>query len=1376
MPESNVERFWCPRDGSYSLDDDGFLRDPDASFLGMGSVNPGALRGDDLRSVRCLVLLGEPGSGKSTVIRDDPVAPAGWRFLRIDLAAYGSEDRLVREVFQCAEVISWTGTDDQLCVVLDSFDEARARMPHLATLIADELRKLPVDRLALRLACRTADWPPSLEQALGQMFEEVAVVEILPLRCVDASSIAGTWCDASQLLDEVRRVGAGPLAARPLTLRFLAQGFAEAGMLPDPGPGMYAAGVRSLCEEQNPGRRDAGLLGTAEVEERVAVARRIAAATVFGGAASVWIGTDVDSDGADLRLSDLAGMTEPTATGHVAPTRSAVMEVLGTGLFTSRGARRLGWAHATFADYLAAEWVVRNELSVAQARPLFLGPDGRCWPQTRLAASWAVAIAPDRFGFLARADPQAFQGEVDLPGDELRREVIDGLFAAASSLTSGPWHRPYRGLRHDGIAAQLRPLLRDVDPDRRLLALQISDECGVVELRPDLVAIAIDRDAEIQDRISAGRAVARLERPHRTDELRALALDASVRGDDPEDELKGVALLASWPQAVSAEEVFSVLTPAKQRNLYGAYAAFIEQFRSDLTSEDVETGLDWLRDASGPSSDHRLGRLANRILELAASRPTEQWVIDAFARIALDRAEQHQGFLFEDLRDDDRGDPLGDPALRRAVAEALVANDVDDSVLLRLTERWPYSLGVVRSDDLQWLSEVYACAGAEARTALRSLFEWTFDVNRLEHCEVVLALARDHPLRQDLTHEWVEPVLLGSPEAQQMRTQWERLHGPRRPRTPPEPDEVNEEIATRLEQFDSGDASGFWYSMRLLTVAPGSKYFGEEFNPDRTAMPRWSALPDQTRQSLVEAAEKYVCTQSCEPERWLHRPNVRCFHPDAGYCALVLLLRLAPDRLEQLPQSAWLAWAPVLSCLSTAAVNGASWEDKETLLDLAGPDALAAARAALISHVEAHVSEGTAPSAENEANYLWNDELSGAYRRLAVVSPSAPREEVVRTVAKHDIASVRPLLCEWLTDTADVERFHLAVKMLVDHDLESSWPAVRDALGPDPAIAQSALAATLTVRGFQGIEHLPAQLVGDMYLWLRSRFPPDTDPQFDDVHSVGPREQIGHWRDKLLVRLRDLGTTEAVEAVRRIAEALPEDRWLGRTVAAAEAALRRSQWSPTPLSQLLELSGDRRKLLVDDLDGLSGVTAGGVGEIQGRLTGATPRSHLLWDSHSGRPKSEDEISDYLASELVPLLSGRGVVVNREVQIRRNRPSGIGERADILVEAAMPGRPAINHLVLPVEVKGAWNDDLLSAMKDQLVERYMLDLRASCGIYLVAWPGIASWTDAGDARRKRFEALNRSDVEADLADQAATMAHRGYTVRVIHLDVAYRRPE
>lgn len=387
MSTVSVERFWCPGDGAYTLDSVGFLSDPEATWFGSDFANPDVVRTGELSEHRCLVLLGEPGAGKSTTVTAaEGLVADGVPVVAFDLAAYGSEDRLIREVFNDSSVIAWSEGTGQLCLVFDALDEVRARIPHVGAVIASRVRRLPCDRLFLRIACRTADWPAGLERSLKDVFGSVAVVEILPLRQVDVSTIAAPWCDPSRLLDEVVQAGAGPLAARPLTLRFLARSFGESGRLPERGAALYAAGIRSLCEEQNTSRTDAGLGGVLSLDQRVAVARRIAAATVFGGLSGLWIGSEVDADGEDISVQRLAGGTEPTPAGMCDVTVPAAIEAARTGLFTSRGGQRLGWAHATFADFLAADWVVAHKLSATQARPLFLAPDGRCWPETRLAA------------------------------------------------------------------------------------------------------------------------------------------------------------------------------------------------------------------------------------------------------------------------------------------------------------------------------------------------------------------------------------------------------------------------------------------------------------------------------------------------------------------------------------------------------------------------------------------------------------------------------------------------------------------------------------------------------------------------------------------------------------------------------------------------------------------------------------------------------------------------------------------------------------------------------------------------------------------------------------------------------------------------------
>jgi len=65
----NWKRFLCISDRDYHLDDDGFLFDPDSEY---GSIaNPNAICFDELKEKKCIVVLGEPGIGKSALLSDE---------------------------------------------------------------------------------------------------------------------------------------------------------------------------------------------------------------------------------------------------------------------------------------------------------------------------------------------------------------------------------------------------------------------------------------------------------------------------------------------------------------------------------------------------------------------------------------------------------------------------------------------------------------------------------------------------------------------------------------------------------------------------------------------------------------------------------------------------------------------------------------------------------------------------------------------------------------------------------------------------------------------------------------------------------------------------------------------------------------------------------------------------------------------------------------------------------------------------------------------------------------------------------------------------------------------------------------------------------
>ena len=65
MPDYPWKRFWCPREGEIFLTDRGYLADPD---IGGSYCNPLLVPFETIADEHCLVLLGEPGIGKSTAL------------------------------------------------------------------------------------------------------------------------------------------------------------------------------------------------------------------------------------------------------------------------------------------------------------------------------------------------------------------------------------------------------------------------------------------------------------------------------------------------------------------------------------------------------------------------------------------------------------------------------------------------------------------------------------------------------------------------------------------------------------------------------------------------------------------------------------------------------------------------------------------------------------------------------------------------------------------------------------------------------------------------------------------------------------------------------------------------------------------------------------------------------------------------------------------------------------------------------------------------------------------------------------------------------------------------------------------------------------
>ncbi|WP_441432862.1 NACHT domain-containing protein [Arthrobacter sp. 2RAF22] len=1310
-----------------------------------------------------MVLLGPPGSGKSTFAKEDSrVLPStvDVGILRVTLDSIGTEDRFVRALTVSPRVAEWLSGSGELCVVLDGFDEAQQRIPHLASILMEILDEWPLERLWLRITCRTAEWPAHLGKWVKDL-PDSEVVEIAPLRRVDAVQAAGDLQDPEGFIAAVTARGLAPLAAMPLSLELLVLGYQSQGRIPENRADAYAAGLRALCDEQSPQRRtsSANLVLPTDV---LSAAESTAACMLFSAREALWAGAVGSRMSIDLAFDDISHFLPETMVDKMA----VLTKMSRSALFQGSGPDRLTWAHATFPEFLAARWCIGRQLDRSQIRSLLCAEDGKLFPRVRRIAAWLVSMRPDRFRWICEADPQAVADEIDVPDDSLRAAVLEALLEeVARGNYIRDWGTKYENLRHASVADQLRPWLRSENETVRSMAVELAGETKATELARDLLSIALDPS---ESHLLRYRSILALQDVGWTGaDLLALLESPDLLGEDDNSELRGAIIDLSHPQSLTTSEALRYVAVEPSAMFFGHYSMAVHRLTRSLSSVDLAAAANWLRlpiaDAEGLQElrDAALGICADHLDDpmarsaaldsVRARLHTYQPVIGQHGVVAAEWQDQRRHSLLLMLASECSDDEL----------LALVTNSQQDRVL--------------QGTDFGWLVDQLQNVDETTSKGLIILIGHIFNPHNFDHANCLASLPTDHVLVTGALSYWCGSVVLDSQQAREQRATWVSYRRPAKPsndQTVELLEEVNGWIRSNLDLFDDGDLNAFGHALYLVTVLPGTRTPGSQFQPDLTQHQRWPTLDSRTRQRLISGAADYLTMAKCQPEIWRSAGRLNSVAV-AGYRALVLLLHTSIDQLSELSSGAWEDWAPVV-VLQQPTINGVSTEDHASLLLMALPHARNALVRSLLWLIREDDKTGHPPLVERDCELLWGADLETELVGLleSVSDPTAG--ELAETLLKNDSSQGRTTLETWL-QPASTERTlsqrRIALTALMRHSAESSWSAIRGTLDNQPDVAVASV-IEIADRN-QGDLGLSDEYLGYFLMWMERRFPRKEDPEFTRSQGITPRDQAARWRDRILQILTDRGTPGAIEALQSFANSEPSESWRREIVARAKRSHRQNEWKPIELDLLARLGSNDHTRIVRNLEELRESVLETLAEIQERLIGDTPESHLLWDTRVMQPKSEDEVCDYLLQKFRDRLTNRRVVINREVQVRRNAPSGIPERTDILIEAPGGGRAPLRVVI---ETKGAWNEGLDTAIPDQLIGRYLHDFPLAHGIYVVLWPDVGSWsTHNGTRDRSRVAALNRPTIERNLSCQAQEGHRTGHPVDVIHLDLPYRRP-
>ena len=188
---------------------------------------------------------------------------------------------------------------------------------------------------------------------------------------------------------------------------------------------------------------------------------------------------------------------------------------------------------------------------------------------------------------------------------------------------------------HPSAGRVLLPYLQDNEDNiyRRRFVFRLLECHGFPDMEDTLVELAMN---EYEDGVLRSLAARGVREVGSVDARLALKPYIFGRRDDPEDEIKGYALQALWPDHLTAEELFEALSPPKRENFFGSYKSFLidESFLENIEPGDWAVALKWTA-AQPPRHEmpFSLQDLPGKIMR--KSWDNRHGVLDAFAQTAV---------------------------------------------------------------------------------------------------------------------------------------------------------------------------------------------------------------------------------------------------------------------------------------------------------------------------------------------------------------------------------------------------------------------------------------------------------------------------------------------------------------------------------------------------------------------------------------------------------------------------------------------------------------------------------------------------------------------------------------------------------------------
>ena len=540
---------------------------------------------ETFRAAPAYVLLGDPGSGKSTAFEVEAKA-----------LGEGAVRMSVREFLRSYPTRGSTWRDKTLFI--DGLDEMRVGSGDPRAVMDKVWAALDsLGRPAVRVSCREADWLGDNDRtALTSVSSDakIATLRLDPLTddgivqiLHDHPNVADPW----EFMAQARERRVDGLLANPLTLKLLADAVGKAGTWPQSRRETFERACRQMAVEHNQEHEVADQ--PYPVDQLLDVSSELCAYQLLTNSEG-WSLGHREADDEHIWLNDL---------DH--PSLAMARRAVATRLFRGIGERRFAPAHQHIAEFLGARYLAQRigkGLPVGRILSLITGDDGSVLSAFRGLHAWLAVHCDDVRGCLIDRDP----GGVGLYGDlqefsvedkrrlimRLDREVGDygvsaSAFAPLAALDMEHHIRRFledvhRDLDHQTVTWFLVRVLQQAEP--------------VTDLAPLLLSVVRDdsRWSSVAKSALDAFTHVQMDSDERTGALKLLLDD--IRNDripDPDGELLGTLLTHLYPHEVPPSELWKYLPLGGRPDFIGEFFLFWERRIHDQSSDaDVGELLD----------------------------------------------------------------------------------------------------------------------------------------------------------------------------------------------------------------------------------------------------------------------------------------------------------------------------------------------------------------------------------------------------------------------------------------------------------------------------------------------------------------------------------------------------------------------------------------------------------------------------------------------------------------------------------------------------------------------------------------------------------------------------------------------------------------